>query len=399
MSAIRLVTFVVLVGFMTSCGDTPFRDTASQQDASVSDRENASEDSPTLDRTVAVEREEGVDASVEVSTLTDDPRFQRGMCYLADHVNEDGECLPNFIFEEIYFGSLPADRDHFGNTVALILSAVDSTGKSHESLCSGSLISQSYVLSARHCLEPGEVQASTGWESVDWEITDVVFGLHKDLTEDPSQERIGVAHCLEYATTTPVKCQQSSLQPTDRDLVLVKLSSQAPIAPMRLAEVSWIDNAAWLVAVGFGLTEERGPNNERLLGLKQFAEIPMVSPSCSGFKNGNPDEYQYGCIKDIELVAGLGEHQGPPAPDTCGGDSGGTIYVIKQPPGSTGTLPQWPKDYFLAAATSRAIVGFGANPNWPHCGDGGVYVRVDADVQTWLRNSTSTSGEQVSIGR
>ena len=344
--------------------------------------------------------EDDVDVqSFTVPTITDDPRFLLNYCRKTGILTPEGQCPEKFEFKEVLFGSIPANRSHFSNIVALTVLPQAGTNQP-DSLCSGSLISKRLILTARHCLEWRNAKNNLGQNVlIKWRIDEVVFGLNEDSVEDPNQVRISVQDCFDFGKTTPMSCSQSYSAGNDRDIVVVRLASDAPTFPVRLAPSEWVNKATELTAVGFGFTEADA-SGKRELGKKFWVNIPMVSNSCSGTTAATTDVDKYSCKAGIELVAGRGSHDSNPEADTCGGDSGGPVFLATVNPLDASTIPDaaWPYDFFLAGVTSRAITLKGISPAWPNCGDGGIYVRSDGDVQSWLVKLAKKTKEEVFIG-
>ncbi len=145
------------------------------------------------------------------------------------------------------------------------------------------------------------------------------------------------------------------------DLMVLLLEKAVDgVVPRRLAPAALIDAATDGRAVGFGHMD---PNGEFGYGRKRQVDVPIASPACRGASRGRSDAQHYGCHAGLEIVAGrrgLGR-------DSCSGDSGGPFYI--EGPGG---------EWLLAGATSRATTSAIRT-----CGDGGVYVRVDA-YRGWI---------------
>jgi hypothetical protein len=219
------------------------------------------------------------------------------------------------------------------------------------SICTGTLIAPSVVVTAAHC-DCGGVN------------DEVVFGDSTSFT----RETIEVDRSV-----SKISCSSRS---ADGDVALLFLKRAATAAPRALAPSSWIDNATALRAVGFGRTED--PIREPI-GIKRVVDVPIASAKCEGqvvTRNGAiDDDAYYGCGRGHEIVAGLPRLDR----DTCNGDSGGPVYIV----GPDG-------EFYLAAATSRAVV----RPGNRSCGDGGIYARLDGGSLTWIQQQ----GVSVTIG-
>jgi secreted trypsin-like serine protease len=150
----------------------------------------------------------------------------------------------------------------------------------------------------------------------------------------------------------------------NNDLMLLILEKKVTgVKPRAMAPAALIDKATMARLVGFGSTRLDGLG---MLGAKLQTDVPIVSAGCDGKLNGRADSQVYGCHLNREIVAGkpLLLH------DSCKGDSGGPLF-IKDAKG------QW----LLAGVTSR-----GTDLATTMCGDGGLYVRVDA-YQKWIASN------------
>jgi secreted trypsin-like serine protease len=148
------------------------------------------------------------------------------------------------------------------------------------------------------------------------------------------------------------------------DLMLLVLEKHVTgVKPRGLASTAVINAATTARVVGFGTTDVHATQG---LGVKRKTDVPIVSQGCNGKVNGKSDPTVYGCHRDREIVAGkpLFLH------DTCKGDSGGPFFV-KDSKG------RW----LLAGVTSR-----GTDLALNLCGDGGLYVRVDAYTD-WIADT------------
>ena len=199
--------------------------------------------------------------------------------------------------------------------------------------CTGTLIAPNVVLTAGHCADFA---------------TRVFIGV--DVTKPGKVVRVSkrIRHPQYH------KGKHNDL------LVLLLAEKITTVLPRKLAAKNDLDKATDGRIVGFGTTD---PTGNFGYGVKRFADVPIVSPSCNGTVDGQDDKVAYGCDVGFELVAGrpLLER------DSCKGDSGGPFYVA-------GKHGEW----LLGGATSRAT-----DSAMHECGDGGVYVRVDR-YRTWI---------------
>jgi secreted trypsin-like serine protease len=202
-----------------------------------------------------------------------------------------------------------------------------------DTLCSGTLIAPTVVLTAGHCVSPPPAPDS------------VLLGA-TTFAQSSQGETIHVIKSIEYPSS------QSS-----EDLAVLVLEHAAKEAPRAIAS-GWarvdIKNNAAVQFVGFGTTDKNGSDNNTLL---MEAQSTITDFDCSA-NLGN------GCnlaaMPNGELGAGGG------GIDTCPGDSGGPMYLLT----GYGT--------FLAGVTSR-----GYDNDQFACSEGGIYERPDKVVD-WI---------------
>ena len=203
--------------------------------------------------------------------------------------------------------------------------------------CSGVLIAPDLVLTAGHC---------------GWNLTEVRLD-----TVDHSGE------AGELVPVAEVWVHEDFYQTFD--VALVRLETAASVAPPRLGLSCMagvlLQDGGEAVVVGFGATDLEG---EDLGTTLNEATVDIEDADC--------DDPLRGCN---EAVMPAGEvRAGGGGVDSCVGDSGGPLLVR-----DTDGLP------WLVGITSRSAV-----PSETSCGDGGIYVRVDA-VQEWLESVSGRS--------
>lgn len=115
-----------------------------------------------------------------------------------------------------------------------------------------------------------------------------------------------------------------------------------------------------LTAVGYGFT------NDRSIGIRMKAEIPVYSAACEEVVTWSF------CTPYTEMI--LAEKQPRPGirNDTCGGDSGGPVFLLTE------------DRAILVGITSRPAPGAQDDPQL-QCGGGGIYTLLGRrSVQNWL---------------
>jgi len=199
--------------------------------------------------------------------------------------------------------------------------------------CTGTLIAPNVVLTAGHC-----------------------EALHTRVFVGNSLTKKG----REFKVSKHVRHEKFDEELRNDLMILILEKKVTGVKPRPLASKAVIDAAVTARVVGFGTTDV---NATQGFGLKRKTDVPIVSQGCRGKVKGKTDASVYGCHPNREIVAGkpLLLH------DTCKGDSGGPFFVQD-------SMGRW----LLAGVTSR-----GTDQALTMCGDGGLYVRVDA-YANWI---------------
>ena len=167
-------------------------------------------------------------------------------------------------------------------------------------LCTGTLITPSWVLTAGHCsnITAGTVASPASWPP---QLINVRVG---GVTQDDG-ERLGVSRVVMHP---------DYLLTSGYDISLLQLSSNSTMAPTQVAGAG--ERSIWTAGtmetiVGWGVTEEGGDLPDRL----QEAQVPMTT-----------DAYCAGAYSDFDpqTMVCAGFPQG--GVDTCQGDSGGPMF-------------------------------------------------------------------------
>jgi trypsin len=212
-------------------------------------------------------------------------------------------------------------------------------------LCTGTLISPTYVLTAGHCgsITGAAVASPASWPAP---LIDVRIGSNKS----GQGEKVPVAKAI---------VEPDYLATSGHDITLLQLSRPAAEAPTKVAGAS--EGSLWTPGtleqiVGWGTTSEGGNTPDTL----QKAQVPITTDAdCSTAYSDF----------DAQTMVCAGYPQG--GTDTCQGDSGGPLF------GKT-TLGELK----VVGATS-----FGEGCARP--GKPGVYARVaDTALREWIRSQT-----------
>jgi hypothetical protein len=205
-------------------------------------------------------------------------------------------------------------------------------------ICTGILVTPDKVLTAAHCYCSGvdrEVVIGTT-------ILDYITRLEIDKPKSRS-----------FIDCEALNNDLSNISKGDVAVYTLR-SPMNDVAPRRIASENFVRAAASVRAVGFGKT------SSAMFGSKFTVDIVIASHDCTepAIQSGGP----YGCTSGAEMIA-AGMNR-----DTCGGDSGGPIYVLGQD-----------VNLYLAGVTSRGVDPHGG------CGEGGIYVKLtNSRIREWL---------------
>lgn len=225
-----------------------------------------------------------------------------------------------------------------------VLDEDDATG------CSGTLVANRLVLTARHCAK--EMQGGP---------KNVYVG---DYVGDPTGHKYGVKSVFHFPPDVPNPTRQADLMLLELDEDVPNVSPRAILPPGVL-----IADQGYMRIIGFGRDkppDEQGFSSGKS-GIKNVADVPL--------HGGSPTKLGYD--PDFEFCAGL---RGLNI-DSCRGDSGGAAIVFVSSLNKS----------FLYGAVARSVKLQPGDTRKALCGNGGVYTRVDK-FRDWVEQTATSIG-------
>jgi hypothetical protein len=225
-----------------------------------------------------------------------------------------------------------------------ILDEDDATG------CSGTLVANRLVLTARHCAK------------------EIPGGPKNIYVGDHVGDGLGQKYHVKSIFHFPPPVPNSSSQP---DIMLLELDREVTgVAPRAIlpADIS-IGEKGFVRIIGFG--RDQPPNDQGYsqgrAGFKNVADVPL--------HGGSPSVLNYD--PTFEFCAGI---RGLNI-DSCSGDSGGAALVY---------VPDKGRSY-LYGAVARSVRPQPGDTRKALCGNGGVYTRVDK-FRDWVQQTAESLG-------
>jgi secreted trypsin-like serine protease len=185
-------------------------------------------------------------------------------------------------------GGVETQADVWRGTVALYMGNMP--------ICGGSLVADSWVLTAGHCVMPS---SPTGG------ISQVVIGRHRLSSTDGETRTVDLA----------IRHPGFNRGTMDNDLALLHLSAPSTGLKTKLVastQASAVAADEEVTVVGWGRTDQSGPSSDVL---RQVSVSIISTAQCKTFP-------RYANVTDNQICAGLVDG----AKDSCQGDSGGPLF-------------------------------------------------------------------------
>ncbi len=265
-----------------------------------------------------------------------------------------------------------------------VVALVGSVGNNYTEVCSGAMISRTRILTAAHCVCNGAAQSVRAGQQIFGIEGYTSYFVSKTYLygQTPAQsnaQRAQSDYCPKGNSSTSIEQAVAG-----RDLAIVEtvgsISNGKPrevVGPAAFLRWQSGQYKYFVRAVGYGFSRIDANGNPASIGNRLFADVAVASYDCTDLGAVN-----FTCRAGNELVAaGRPLHQvAGPVPDTCGGDSGGPIYIQVDDKGRS--------VFKTIGITSR-----GTNIG---CGAGGIYaLTATAEASAWLTGMGATIRDDV----